>query len=330
MRNRRILALIAGAAVVACSQNPAPAAAPQQDRAAIRQQALALFGTLPQAMPGAEADSADKVALGKDLYHDVRLSQNDTQSCASCHGVSTGGVDNQRFSKGALPGTLGGRNAPTVLNAGLQLAQFWDGRAPDLKAQAKGPILNPVEMASASEQAVLDKLAATDYPERFAKVFADAKPALSYDNLAEAIAAFERTLITRDRFDQFQGGKLDALNAEELAGLQTFMTVGCTACHNGALLGGNSYQKIGLVRTYPTADKGRYEVTKNEADMFSFKVPMLRNVALGAPYFHDGSQATLRDAVQAMGTHQLGVELSAEQNAQIVAFLGSLSGSVGQ
>lgn len=323
-------AVVLVALLSACSQNPAPASTPQQDREALRQQAQTLFGVLPTAMPGAESDSPHLIALGRELYHDVRLSVNNTQSCASCHGISTGGVDNQRFSKGALPGTLGGRNAPTVLNAGLHIAQFWDGRAADLQAQAKGPILNPVEMAMPSEQAVLDKLASTDYPAKFAKAFAQASPALSYDNLAHAIAAFERTLITRDRFDQFQGGKLDALSADEIAGLQTFMSVGCTACHSGALLGGSSYQKIGLVRPYTTADLGRYEVTKDDADKHSFKVPALRNVAATAPYFHDGSQASLSDAVRAMGAHQLGVDLSAEQTAQIVAFLGSLTGSVGQ
>jgi cytochrome c peroxidase len=292
------------------------------------EQAKATFGTLPAQMPGAENDNPALVALGNKLYHEKRLSVNDTQSCASCHLVENNGpgVDNKRFSPGALPGTEGGRNAPTSLNAGFHMAQFWDGRAPDLKEQAKGPILNPVEMAMPSEKAVLEKLAAIpEYKDAFSKAFGS-DDALTYDNLAQAIAAFERTLITKDRFDDFQNGKASALNEEEKSGLALFMQTGCTSCHSGALLGAKMYQKMGLAKPYAnTKDKGRFDVTKKDADKYFFKVPSLRNVALTAPYFHDGAAATLEEAVKTMAAIQLGKELTPEEIKSIVAFLKTLS-----
>lgn len=294
----------------------------------LRTKALSTFGRLPDKMPGAEKDTPEKIELGKKLYFETRLSINDSQSCNSCHLLDgkKAGVDNNPTSAGAK-GTLGERNSPTTLNAGFHIAQFWDGRAKDLVEQAKGPILNPVEMAMPSEKAVVDKLSKiAEYPPLFAKAFPNEKNPLTYQNIAEAIAAFERTLITRDRFDDFLAGDLKALTKEELEGLEAFMNTGCTQCHNGALLGGNSYRKVGQVNPYENQkDLGRYNVTKNEADKYFFKVPSLRNVALTAPYFHDGQVKTLEEAVKKMAFLQLGVQLEDEKVNKIVAFLKTLS-----
>jgi cytochrome c peroxidase len=280
-------------------------------------------------MPGAEQDSAALIELGRRLYFEKKLSKNGTQSCNTCHAIEDGraGVDNEATSPGAF-GKRGDRNSPTTLNAGFHMAQFWDGRSPDLRDQAKGPILNPVEMAMASEPEVLERLKSDrEYPILFQAAFPGAAAPLTYENLAGAIAAFERTLITRDRFDDFLNGKDDALTAAELRGLNTFLNTGCTACHNGPLLGGTSYQKMGLVHGYDNeTDVGRASVTKAEDDKFKFKVPTLRNVAATHPYFHDGRVTPLPEAVRLMGHLQLGLELSVEQQADLVAFLQALTG----
>jgi cytochrome c peroxidase len=294
---------------------------------ALRTEAKSLFGTIPQVMPGASQDTPEMRALGQKLYEDKRLSVNDQQACASCHVVSgkSGGVDNQPTSTGAK-GDLGGRNAPTVLNAGFHVAQFWDGRAKDLVEQAKGPILNPVEMAMPSADAVVQKLnGIPEYVSAFASAFPGQNPALTYDNLARAIAAFERTLVTKDRFDRWLRGEDGAMNPEEVAGLKTFTATGCASCHAGPLLGGNAYRKMGLVNPYPTDDKGRIALTKQEADEYVFKVPALRNIALTNPYFHDGKVATLEEAVSKMAHHQLGKTLPEGEVKSIVAFLKALS-----
>lgn len=294
----------------------------------LQNQANNLFGTLPTSMPGSSADSEAMIALGKRLYMDKRLSVNNSQSCNSCHNVENGGpgVDNTQFSPGAIAGKFGGRNAPTVWNAGFQLAQFWDGREPDLKAQAKGPILNPVEMAMPSEQAVVEKISAiTEYQTAFATAFRS-DDAITYDNLAHAIASFERTLITHDRFDDYMNGDSNALNDQEKTGLQEFIANGCAACHSGPTLGGAMYQKMGLAKSYANqSDQGRFDLTHNVADKMSFKVPMLRDVARTAPYFHDGSAATLEDAVRQMGELQFGTQLSDDTVSNITAFLKSLN-----
>ncbi|ROS04910.1 cytochrome c peroxidase [Sinobacterium caligoides] len=292
----------------------------------LRQQSNAVFGVLPAAMPSAENDSPEQVALGEKLYMDTRLSLDNSQSCNSCHSLEkgAGGADHQPTSLG-VKGERGGRNSPTVLNAGFQVSQFWDGRAANLKAQAKGPILNPIEMAMPSEEAVEKKLQATsDYPLLFEKAFGPSS--LTYDNIAQAIAAFERTLITRDRFDDFLKGDDSALSEQELRGLKVFTEKGCTACHNGPLLGGKAYQKMGLAKAYKNqSDRGRKDLTGKAEDDMLFKTPMLRNIAETAPYFHDGSVATLPEAVRQMGELQLGVVLSDGEVADITAFLGSLS-----
>ena len=294
---------------------------------AIRSQANIFFKPLPASMPGSENDSAEKIALGEKLYFETALSINNTQSCNSCHFLDQGkksGVDNLRVSPGAIEGKEGTRNSPTVWNAGLHFVQFWDGRAADLKEQAEGPILNPVEMAIPDEATAVSNLKKAGYDAEFNKVFGT-KDALTYSNIAEAIAAFERTLITKDRFDDFLKGDDKALTEEELVGLQKFISSGCIACHTGALLGGTMYQKTGLVHPYPdTEDKGRFEETKKASDMYMFKVPSLRDIAQTAPYFHDGAVETLEQAVSDMAWYQLGQKLDKETTASIVAFLKSM------
>jgi len=281
-------------------------------------------------MPRAENDTPERIELGKRLYFETKLSRTDDQSCNSCHMFDPGkaGVDNLKTSPGAKEGTIGTRNSHTVLNAGFQFVQFWDGRAADLKEQALGPIFNPVEMGMTSAKDVVGKLSKVDgYKEDFAKAFPD-DPKISWDNLGEAIAAFERTLITKDRFDNFLNGNPKALSDEEALGLEIFIDKGCTTCHTGPLLGGNMYQKMGLHKPYlDTKDLGRFDVTKLEADKFIFKVPTLRNIALTAPYFHDGASPTLEDAVKQMSNMQLAAEtqLTPEEIKKVVVFMGALT-----
>ncbi len=319
---------------------PEPEARPQKaDLAGISTNSLAelrakanqLLGALPSRMPGSENDTAGLIGLGRKLYFDKRLSLNRAISCNTCHVLDhwKGGVDGEPTSDGVF-GRRGERNAPTVLNAGLHFAQFWDGRAPNLEEQAKVPILRAVEMAMPSEAEVLKRLrAVSSYRTRFAKAFPGAGQPFTFDDVAKAIAAFERTLITHDRFDDFLKGDDRALNRRELKGLELFLSKGCATCHHGPLLGANSYQKMGLAHPYQNQeDKGRYTVTKAENDLYQFKVPSLRNIALTAPYFHDGSQAKLEDAVAKMAYLQLDRKLAPEDIALITKFLRTLSDKV--
>ncbi|EMO54680.1 cytochrome-c peroxidase [Leptospira noguchii] len=298
-----------------------------------------IFGTIPNKMPGGESDTSELILLGEKLYFEKRLSANDTQSCNSCHNVvgKAPGVDNLPTSPGAF-GKNGVRNSPTVLNAGFHIAQFWDGRAKDLKEQAKGPILNPVEMAMPSASEVEKKIGQIpEYQELFAKVYSDSltkensntltrMQKITYDNITGAIAAFERTLKTQDRFDDFQKGNHNALSAVEQEGLEKFITTGCITCHVGPLLGGNSFRKLGQVNPYEnSSDRGRQDLTKNSSDAFMFKVPSLRNVAITGPYFHDGKVASLEEAVKKMAHLQLGKDLSDSDTKLIVTFLKTLT-----
>ena len=262
-----------------------------------------------------------QVELGKKLYFDPRLSKSGFISCNSCHNLSMGGTDNSRTSIGDK-WQQGPINAPTVLNSSLNLAQFWDGRASDLKAQAGGPIANPGEMAFSHTLAigVLESIPA--YVREFRQVFG--KPRIDIDQVTLAIAEFEKTLVTpNSRFDQWLLGRKDALTPDELAGYQLFKTSGCVACHNGPAVGGNSFQKMGVVQPYKATSpaEGRSAVTGKEIDRFSFKVPTLRNVEMTYPYFHDGAADTLTQAVDVMGRLQLGRTFAPEENAKIVAFL---------
>jgi cytochrome c peroxidase len=303
--------------------------APGPDHAALRERARQALGELPdEAVNEANPATPEKIALGRMLYFDARLSKNHDISCNSCHDLDRFGVDGEATSPGHK-GQLGGRNSPTVLNAALHSAQFWDGRAADVEAQAKGPILNPIEMAMPDETAVLAVVnSIPGYPPLFAAAFpGDAQP-VTYDNLAMAIGAFERRLITADRLDAFVSGQDAALSDAELAGLEEFLDAGCITCHMGPTIGGTLYRKLGLVRPYPTADIGREEVTGEAADRHVFKVPSLRNVEKTGPYFHDGSIASLDEAIRLMGAHQLGIDLDDAQVARIAAFLVTLTGTV--
>lgn len=286
----------------------------------------AAFAPLPEVADSKENPiTPQKVALGKRLYLDPQLSTNGKISCNSCHNLKTFGVDNEPTSPGH-DGRRGGRNSPTSFNAALHATQFWDGRAANVEKQALGPILNPIEMGMPSEAAVIERLKKDKtYPTEFAAAFPGEKDPMTYANVGNAIGAFERTLITPSRFDEFLKGKDNALTPEEKKGAQLFVQTGCVACHNGATLGGAMFQKLGLVKPYPTKDMGRFEVTKNEADKLMFKVPSLRNVAKTGPYFHDGSVKTLNEAVSIMAEHQLGKKLTPEQVNEIVTFLGSLT-----
>ena len=286
------------------------------------------FAPLPDAMPGSENDTPQRIALGKKLYFEKRLSINDTQSCATCHRLENGfaGVDNQPTSPGAK-GTLGSRNSPTVLNSGWQDSQFWDGRAKTLIEQAKGPILNPIEMAMPDEQTVENKIRGiAEYQSAFTAAFPGNKPAITYQNIAEAIAAFERTLITPSRFDDFMNGDAGALSEAELRGLKAFIKIDCKSCHDGKLLGGEAYEALGKKNPYENqSDQGIHALTGDEDDRMVFKVAPLRNVALTAPYFHDGKIKTLDDAVRKMGKLQLDEELSDRQVKDITIFLKALT-----
>lgn len=306
---------------------------PQVSKTMLKAQTF--FGVLPAEAENPEnLITAEKVALGKALYYDVRLSKDNTISCNSCHNLDTYGVDNLSFSPGN-DGGLGGRNSPSTLNAALHMTQFWDGREPDVEAQAGGPVLNPVEMAMPSEEAVVERLANIDeYIDMFDEAFPEADEAITYENMKKAIGAFERKLMTPGRFDAYVEGDAGALTKEEIVGLETFMEVGCTTCHASNILGGKMYQKFGVYGDYWTLtgsekhDEGRFEATQNEAEKYMFKVPSLRNVAETGPYFHDGSVANLSDAISMMGKLQLNKDLTAEQVASIESFLNALSGEV--
>ncbi|WP_043005514.1 cytochrome-c peroxidase [Comamonas testosteroni] len=267
-----------------------------------------------------------KVELGKKLFFDPRLSRSGFISCNSCHNLSMGGSDNIKTSIGDK-WQKGPINSPTVLNSSLNLAQFWDGRAKNLREQAGGPIANPGEMAFTHDLAVDMLRSIPQYVAEFKSVFGSNK--LTIEEVTAAIAAFEETLVTpHARFDRWLEGDTKAISAQELRGYQLFKNSGCVACHNGVNFGGTSFQKMGLVEPYKTDNpaEGRAAVTGNDAERFSFKVPTLRNVELTYPYFHDGAADTLAQAVDTMGRIQLGKKFSKSENADIVAFLKTLTG----
>lgn len=277
---------------------------------------------------------ARKVALGKRLYFDPILSADGSISCASCHDLSAGGVDHRSHSIG-IKGAQGGVRAPTVYNAALNFVQFWDGRAPTLEAQAAGPITNPIEMGSTWPD-VLRKLSAEPrYAASFREIYAQSP---SPDTVTDAIATFERTLITvNSRFDAYLHGDETAISEDERKGYELFKSYGCASCHQGANVGGNMFERFGFMGNYvvdrgqvSAADMGRYNVTGREADRYFFKVPGLRMVAAGGPYFHDGSVEDLSAAVEIMGHYQLGRDIPKRDVARIVLFLNSLLGETYQ
>lgn len=311
---------------------PAKPKAPTIDPDALRQRAAKEFGKLPeQFIKAGRTASADEIDLGRMLYFDKRLSKNQDISCNSCHLLDQYGVDSLATSPGHK-GQLGERNSPTVYNSGGHLAQFWDGRAADLEAQAKGPVLNPVEMAMPNEESVVTVLASIPgYVEAFAKVFPGSENPVTYDNMSIAIGSFERKLVTPAPFDKWLAGDNAALTGEALAGLQLFLDTQCTTCHNGYGLGGNMYQKLGSVKPWTgVEDLGRFVVTADERDKNVFKVPSLRNVEKTGPYLHDGSIASLPEIVGKMVAHQTNrsTPLSDDEMRHLLAFFGSLTGEL--
>jgi len=289
---------------------------------------MQFFGPLPKNMNLADAPATpEQISLGKKLFFETKLSKDGTLSCNSCHGLETFGVDNRSFSLG-VEGQLGGRNAPTVLNAAGHRTQFWDGRAANVEEQAKGPILNPVEMAMDSPKQVIGLLSIdSEYPKMFAAAFPQEAKPLNWDNLARAIGAFERQLVTPSRWDAFLAGDGAALTDPEKKGFKTFVDTGCFGCHNGPFMGGQIFMKLGLVNPWPNQeDPGREAITGEKGHRMVFKVPSLRNVAKTGPYFHDGSVDTLEEAVQLMSHHQRGIDLNENEVKSIVAFLGSMTG----
>jgi cytochrome c peroxidase len=320
--------VLAGAACR--TQPPAAGATPVMSRPVVARERLAVFAPLPASVASESGDAGpDAVVLGRMLFYEPRLSRSQTISCNSCHDLARYGVDGQPTSDG-FKGQRGTRNAPTVFNAAGHFVQFWDGRAPDVEAQAKGPMLNPVEMAMPdADRAIAVVKSMPEYVALFTRAFPDEKQPVTFDNMAKAIGAFERKLMTPSRWDALFNGDTSALTSAETVGLRTFLDTGCQVCHNGALLGGTTYQKLGQVKPYPgLKDPGRYDVTKVQADFGMFKVPSLRNVVKTGPYFHDGQVATLDDAVRKMAEFQLGKTLKDEEVRQIVAFLKVLTGHI--
>ena len=299
----------------------------------LMQSAQAVFKPIPGAAPALPGNPAtpEKLQLGKMLFFDPRLSASHSISCNSCHNVGLGGVDSQETSIGHH-WQRGGRNAPTVFNAVFNTAQFWDGRAKDLEAQAGGPMVNPVEMASPTAHVAEQLMAIPGYVTAFKAAFPAEKMPVTLGNAQKAIAVFEATLVTPNgAFDKFLGGQSDALSVRQKGGLKVFMDKGCAACHNGINVGGGMYAPFGVVEKpdaalLPPGDAGRFVVTKAVGDKFVFKVPTLRNIALTAPYFHTGKSWDLRQAVAVMAKSQLGASLSGDEVDLIVSFLDSLTG----
>jgi cytochrome c peroxidase len=330
-----ILALV-GWGCTQTSQKPGDKASATADQfQGLLEKAKASFSPLTKVADNPENPiTPEKVLLGQTLYFDKRLSKDEHISCNSCHNLNTYGVDNEPTSPGD-GGVRGGRNSPTVLNAAYHFAQFWDGRAKDVEEQAGGPIMNPIEMSMPDQEFVIKRLQGIKgYQEMFAKAFPGEKDPINYGNIQKSIAAFERGLITPSRFDQYLSGDENAITSEEKKGLQTFIDVGCTACHSGTVLGGQMYQKFGLAGNYwdftksEKVDNGRFLVTKNESDKFIFKVPSLRNVEKTHPFFHDGSVTDLEDAVKIIAKLQLNKDLTPQEVQEIVTFLKTLTGKV--
>ena len=296
----------------------------------VNAEALTLFAPLPAVMNSPDNVATDaKVKLGRILYYDPRLSASQKISCNTCHPLDAYGAESTRVSTGHK-NQQGNRNAPTVYNAAGHFVQFWDGRAPTVEEQAKGPITNPVEMAMPSNAAAVQVIKSMpEYGALFQTAFPNDKDPVTYNNMALAIGAFERGLVTPSRWDAFLQGDQSALTAPEKAGFNTFAATGCQWCHNGPYVGGSAYQKLGTVKPWPSqTDQGRYQVTKEDIDKMVFKVPSLRNIKKTGPYFHDGSVPTLEQAIRNMAVHQRGVELTDAQIKSIESWMDSLTGEV--
>jgi len=325
-----VFIVLAAFAVAGCTKKETPAPAPEEKAAEPEKAAAPTEPLLP--LPNSADVNMDKVLLGRSLYFDTALSGDGTVSCATCHMLEHGGAEPRKTSAG-IGGHIGPINSPTVLNSSYNFVQFWDGRAKDLQEQAAGPVENPGEMGTKWAD-VVERLAKNEeYAAAFAKLYEDG---ITKANTTDAIAEYEKSLITPSRFDAYLKGDDSAITDAEKKGYATFKEVGCTACHSGINVGGAMFQKMGLVKDYfadrgtpiTDADLGRYNVTKQDYDKHFFKVPTLRNVELTSPYLHDGSQATLEDTVRVMGTYQLGRELTDAQVNSIVTFLKSLTGEL--
>jgi cytochrome c peroxidase len=299
------------------------------------ERALEAFKPIPSIVPAIRDNAVthEKVELGKLLFFDPRLSASEVISCNSCHNLATGGVDAGPTSVGH-GWQKGPRRAPTVYNAVFNVAQFWDGRAADLKTQAKSPVLASVEMHATPDHVVKTLSSMPEYVELFKNAFPNEASPVTFENFAKAIEAFEATLITpASRFDQFLEGDANALSPEEKAGLRAFLDKGCAGCHYGINIGGQEYFPFGIVETpgadvLPPADKGRFTVTKTASDEYVFRAAPLRNVALRAPYLHSGQVWSLKQAVEVMGATQLWARLTDKEEDDIVAFLGTLTGQL--
>lgn len=306
-----------------------------EDDATLLKQAQALFKQLPKNMGTPEFPvTPERVHLGRLLFFDPRLSVDANVSCATCHQPSLYGTD-------ALPKSIGvrqriqARNAPTVLNTALHFVNHWRGDRESVEDQAIRALTAPGSSGQPDEQAVIARLERISaYAPRFAAAFPGDPRPMTVRNIGKAIGSYERTLVTPSPFDRYLAGEVNALSATARVGLEKFIKTGCAACHNGAGVGGHIYQKFGAVEDYWVAtgskdiDKGRTEITTNPADLYVFKVPSLRNVAMTAPYFHDGSVATLPEAVRVMARVQVRVKLNDHDTRDIVAFLESLTGDL--
>jgi cytochrome c peroxidase len=324
-------AIACGNVVVVQAQVPVPAEDPEAqffEPAALRDLFSKYYTKLPETMPGGEGSTGEMVDLGDRLFREKRLSADGALSCNTCHVLDEGaaGVDGKPVSVGVY-GRSGRRNAPTVLNAGFQFVQFWDGRAATLEEQARHPLLNADEMGMSSEEAVEAVLRQDEsYVAEFREAFPGSAEPVIFENVLRAIAAFERTLVSRSRFDDFMEGQDEAMGESERRGAYRFWSLGCRGCHTGMFFGGQSFARIGNTKAYRNQeDRGRFEVTGNRDDEMVFKVPSLRNVALTAPYFHDGSIGDLRSAVDEMFLLQVGIDAPEQYRSDIVAFLGALT-----
>lgn len=267
----------------------------------------------------------NKAKLGELLFHDPRLSKDNTVSCASCHILNDGGDDNLAVSIG-INGQQGTRNAPTVFNARFNSFQFWDGRAKNLEEQATGPIHNPVEMGSTLKEVLIKLKKDSTYNKHFNKIYQDG---ITEKNIIDAIVEFENTLITpNSTFDKYLRGDKNILTKEEKEGYVLFKEYGCISCHNGINIGGNLMQKMGIIEDFKNRDLGKFIITNKEEDKYYFKVPSLRNITLTSPYFHDGKIKTLKEAINQMSFFQVGYALKNEETDKIIAFLKTLTGEI--
>ncbi len=324
-----VLTAIAFVTAIGCTKKEA---APAEEAAVVEEKVEMAAEEPLKPLPELGELNMKKVALGRKLFHDPILSGDGTISCSTCHTLDHGGAEPRKTSTG-IRGQVGPINSPTVLNSSLNFVQFWDGRAKDLREQAEGPVANPIEMGATWDGVVKRLKASDEYATEFASLYEDG---VTKNNVTDAIAVYEEALITPSRFDRYLRGDENAITEAEKKGYETFKEVGCPTCHNGVLVGGGMFQKMGLLQDYfkdrgtevTEADLGRFNVSKNPAEKHFFKVPTLRNVELTPPYLHDGSRATLEETVRIMGKYQLGRDLSEAQVSSIIAFLKSLTGEL--